>query len=306
MKKSLSLTLILVLIGITVFAQEPAKKDTCYWTSSGNIGLNISQSYLSNWAAGGENAINGLGLFNYEQNYLKGKTKWDNNLSMALGYSILGENAAIKTDDRIELNSIYGYKATEKLFYSLAFSFKSQFANGYNYSVDSTNRISGFLIPAYITLGVGMEWTPSPKFSLNVSPATLRLTVVNDQDLADAGAFGVDPAEYDSIGNVVTAGKKTRYEIGAKVVAQLNIPLFENVSFDSKLELFSNYLKNPQNVDVDWQNLITMKVNKWLNANISAHLIYDDDIMILDKDGKTGPRLQFKEVLSIGLSYKFR
>lgn len=306
MKKYILLTSIFAFIGIFAFAQEAAKKDTTYWTSSGNIGLNFSQSYLSNWAAGGENAINWLGLFNYEQNYLKDKNKWDNNISLALGYSILGDYDPIKTDDRIELNSIYGYKASEKIYYSLAFSFKSQFTNGYNYSTDSTNRISGFLIPAYITLGLGMEWIPCSKFSLQFSPATFRLTIVNDQELADAGAFGVNPAEYDTLGNIITSGKKTRYEVGAKAVAKLSIPLFENVTFDSKLELFSNYLKNVQNVDVDWQNTITMKVNKWLNANISAHLIYDDDIMILDKDGKAGPRLQFKEVLSVGLSYKFR
>jgi hypothetical protein len=124
--------------------------------------------------------------------------------------------------------------------------------------------------------------------------------------MADAGAFGVDPAEYDEItGDKINDGKTTRFEFGAKMTAKLDVKIAENVSFNSKLELFSDYLKNPQNIDVDWQNLITMKVNSWLNANITAHLIYDDDIMITDKDGNIGPRTQFKEVLSIGLSYKF-
>lgn len=285
------------------YAQEEAPKK---WTRSGDIGLNFSQSHLSNWAAGGDNALNWQGIFNYNANYAHENNKWDNNISLALGYSHLGDAKAIKTDDKIELNSLYGYKATEKLFYSLAFSFKTQFADGFDYKNDSTNRISGFMVPAYATLGLGLEYVPNANFSINFAPLTGRITIVNDQDMADAGAFGVDPAEYDEItGDKINDGKTTRFEFGAKMTAKLDVKIAENVSFNSKLELFSDYLKNPQNIDVDWQNLITMKVNSWLNANITAHLIYDDDIMITDKDGNIGPRTQFKEVLSIGLSYKF-
>ncbi|MGE4539647.1 MAG: DUF3078 domain-containing protein [Bacteroidales bacterium] len=285
------------------YAQEDAPKK---WTRSGDIGLNFSQSHLSNWAAGGDNALNWQGIFNYNANYAHENNKWDNNISLALGYSHLGDAKAIKTDDKIELNSLYGYKATEKLFYSLAFSFKTQFADGFDYKNDSTNRISGFMVPAYATLGLGLEYVPNANFSINFAPLTGRITIVNDQDMADAGAFGVDPAEYDEItGDKINDGKTTRFEFGAKMTAKLDVKIAENVSFNSKLELFSDYLKNPQNIDVDWQNLITMKVNSWLNANITAHLIYDDDIMITDKDGNIGPRTQFKEVLSIGLSYKF-
>jgi hypothetical protein len=224
---------------------------------------------------------------------------------VALGYSHLGDAKAIKTDDKIEINSLYGYKAAENFFYSLAFSFKTQFTDGFDYKNDSTNRISGFLVPAYITLGIGMEYKSSSTFSINVAPVTGRVTIVNDQDLADKGEFGVDPAEYDeNTGIKMADGKTSRFEIGAKIAAILDIKLVENVNFNSKLELFSDYLHNPQNIDVDWQNLITMKINSWLNANISAHLIYDDDITIRDNDGNSGPRTQFKEVLSIGLSYK--
>jgi len=285
------------------FSQEEAPKK---WKRSGDIGFNFSQSHLSNWAAGGDNALNWQGIFNYNANYTHEKNKWDNNISLALGYSHLGDAKAIKTDDKIELNSLYGYKATEKLFYSLSFSFKTQFADGFDYKNDSTNRISGFLVPAYITLGLGMEYVPNSNFSINFAPITGRITIVNDKDLADSGAFGVDPAKYDEISGVkIKDGKTSRFEFGAKMTAKLDVKIAENVNFNSKLELFSDYIKNPQNIDVDWQNLITMKVNSWLNANISAHLIYDDDIMITDKDGNTGPRTQFKEVLSIGLSYKF-
>lgn len=302
MKHITLLLLALICLNLS-YAQEEAPKK---WTRSGDIGLNFSQSHLSNWAAGGDNALNWQGIFNYNANYAHENNKWDNNISLALGYSHLGDAKAIKTDDKIELNSLYGYKATEKLFYSLAFSFKTQFADGFDYKNESTNRISGFMVPAYATLGLGLEYVPNANFSINFAPLTGRITIVNDQDMADAGAFGVDPAEYDEItGDKINDGKTTRFEFGAKMTAKLDVKIAENVNFNSKLELFSDYLKNPQNIDVDWQNLITMKVNSWLNANITAHLIYDDDIMITDKDGNKGPRTQFKEVLSIGLSYKF-
>ncbi len=302
MKHFTLLLLALLSLNFLVAQEEESPKK---WNRSGDIGLNFSQSHLSNWAAGGDNALNWQGIFNYTANYAFEKNKWDNNISLALGYSHLGDAKAIKTDDKIELNSLYGYKATEKLFYSLAFSFKTQFADGFDYKTDSTNRISGLFAPAYITLGLGMEYVPNELFSVNFAPVTSRLTIVNDQELADAGAFGVDPAEYDGNGVKIADGKTSRLELGTKISAKLDIKIAENVSFNSKLELFSDYLHSPENIDVDWQNLITMKVNSWLNANISAHLIYDDDIMITDKDGNTGPRTQFKEVLSLGLSYKF-
>jgi hypothetical protein len=291
MKPRFTALLFLLTAASTIIAQDNNEPPS--WQKSGKIGLNISQSYLSNWAAGGQSAMNTLGVFSYAANYNQNKTKWDNALDLNLGYSIIGDAKAIKTDDKIEFNSLYGLKATSTLHYSLSFSFKSQFTDGFNYSKDSTNPISKLFAPAYISLGAGIDWQPSEFFSLTYSPLTGRITLVMDDDLSQIGAFGV------------TAGEKSRFEFGSKAVARLKVDIATNVNYSSKLELFSDYLKNPQNIDIDWQNLITMKVNNWLNANISAHLIYDDDIKILDKDGKSGPRMQFKEVLSVGLSYTF-
>lgn len=305
MKNSLLLlSVILLFTTSSVVAQDTTMPKK--WIKSGAVGLNFSQSHLSNWAAGGENALNWQGILNYGLNYADDVKKWDNNLSLALGYSHLGEGKAMKTDDKIELNSLFGYEATEKLFYSLEFSFKTQFADGFDYKKDSSTPVSGFMSPGYFTLGLGMQYVPNKYFSLNFAPVTGRITIVSDQALADKGKYGVDPAVFDSIGGQyvkVEDGKNSRFELGAKLIAKLNIPIAENITFDSKLEFFSDYLKNPLNIDIDWQNLITLKVNNWLSTNITAHLIYDDDIMIDDKDGKTGPRTQFKEVLSIGISY---
>lgn len=290
MKKILlSCALALILSGVS-FGQS----DTSYWKKNGKISFNFSQSHLSNWSAGGQSAINGLGLFGYNANYKKANKIWDNSLGLTLGYSLLGDAQAMKTDDKIEFNSLFGLQAIEnKLFYSLSFSFKTQFTDGFDYKKDSTNPISGLFAPAYITLGAGMDWKPNAFFSINFSPLTGRMTIVTIKELYEVGAFGVDK------------GSTTRFELGAKAMFKFEKEIVKNVTFASKLELFTDYLKNPQNVDVDWQNLITMKVNSWLNANIATHLIYDDDITITDKDGNSGPRTQFKEVLSVGLSYAF-
>ncbi len=289
MKKNI-LTILCVVGFIVAMAQEEAPAP---WKRNGKVGLNMSQSQLTNWAAGGQSAINALGLFSYSFNYKKDKTLWDNSLDLALGYSRLGAESLIKTDDRIEFNSLYGKKAVENLYYGAAFSLKSQFVNGYDYKVDSSTPISGFFAPAYITLGLGMDYKPNKYISFNFSPLTGRLTLVTMKSLSDAGSFGVEP------------GNTTRFELGSKAWIKIEKEIFQNVVFNTKLEAFSDYLKNPERIDIDWQTGIAMKVNKWLSTNITTHLIYDDDVMITDNKGKKGPRTQFKEVLSVGVSFLF-
>ena len=298
MKKVL-LTAVALIFAIATFAQDEQPEG---WSHKGNVGLNFGQSSYTNWSAGGINSLNGQGIFNYEIRYLKGKFKWDNTLNAALGYSIYDfKKKPVKTDDKIEFTSLAGIKATEHLNYSAELAFRSQFAKGYKYDEDSTHYTSKFLAPAYVTLGVGMEWVPNPHFSIYFSPVTGRITIVNDDYLAEQGAFGVnDLDKYDTI--VHTNFAKVRYEFGARAVAKFQYPIFKNVDFSSKLELFSNYLNHPERIDVDWQNMLVLKVNDWLNANLATHLIYDYDIPFYDEAGARieGSKVQFKEVLAIG------
>ena len=284
---------------IISFAQDEQPQG---WSHKGNIGLNFGQSSYTNWAAGGQNTINGQGIFNYELRYLKGNFKWDNILNTSLGYSYFDfKHKPIKTDDKIEFSSLAGIKATEHLNYSAELAFRSQFAKGFKYDEDSTTYISKFLAPAYVTLGLGIEWVPNPHFSLYFSPITGRLTIVNDDRLAEEGAFGVN--DLDKNDTVLHAkAAKVRYEFGARAVAKFEYPLAKNIDFNSKLELFSNYLNHPERVDVDWQNMLVLKVNDWLNCNLATHLIYDYDIPFYDEAGVKikGSKLQFKEVLAIG------
>ena len=187
-KLLLSLTMVLFASQM-IFAQDAEQKN---WNHGGFVGFNISQSHFSNWTSGGQDNVNGLGTFKYNMNYLKGKSKWDNTLDLALGYSYYDlDKQPLKTDDRINLSSLYGYDVVkDELFITANLNFQSQFTNGYDYKNDSTTRISGFLAPAYLTVGLGAQYVPTKWFSLNLAPASGRLTIVNDQRLADAGAFG--------------------------------------------------------------------------------------------------------------------
>jgi hypothetical protein len=300
-------------LAIVSFGQE---EKTEGWSHHGNVGLNFGQSSYTNWAAGGQNTVNWQGIANYEIHYLKGNFKWDNTLNASLGYSYFDfKRKPIKTDDKIELTSLAGLKATETLNYSAELAFRSQFAYGFDYTTDSTQYISKFLAPAYISLGLGIEWVPNPHFSLYFSPITGRITIVNDDYLASIGAFGVN--ELDKNDTTQHAkGDKVRYEFGARAVAKFQYPIAKNIDFSSKLELFSNYLprfyeingemvkkSRPYLIDVDWQNMLVLKVNSWLNANIATQLIYDYDIPFYDEVTGAkieGSKVQFKEVLAIG------
>ena len=297
MKKLLLSLTMMLFASQMIFAQDAEQKN---WNHGGFIGFNISQSHFSNWTSGGQDNVNGLGTFKYNMNYLKGKSKWDNTLDLALGYSYFDlDKKPLKTDDRINFSSLYGYDVVkDELYITANLNFQSQFANGYNYASDSTNRISGFLAPAYLTVGVGAQYVPTKWFSLNLAPASGRLTIVNDKDLSDAGAFGVTP------------GKMFRMELGAQLIANVNYEIFKNVTFTSKLVVFYDYMQTREfnaldkkygcRVDFDWDNALVMKVNSWLNCNVSARLVYDEDIKPIEGESF----LQFKEVLSIGLSYR--
>ncbi len=272
------------------------------WKIGGVASLNLTQVGLTNWSAGGENSLSVNGLLSLYANLKKGNSTWDNSLD--LGYGILQQGDAVirKTDDKIDFTSKYGQKAFKNWYYAGLVNFKSQMTAGYNYPDDST-EISNFLAPGYLLGAIGMDYKPNEVFNLFISPVNMKMTIVNDQTLADAGAFGVDAAEYDATGMLLTEGKATRSEYGGYLRALLKKEIMKNINLQSKLEFFSNH-EDATHVDVNLEVLIAMKVNKYISATISTQLIYDHDIDILDSDGKIGPRTQFKEVIGVGISYK--
>ena len=271
---------------------------TKIWNFGGLTTLNFSQVSLNNWAGGGVSSLTATGLVNLNAIYAKDKTSWVSSLDLAYGLLKNKDVDAFKSDDRIEFNSKYGRKASDHWYYSALVNFKTQFSPGYSTPGDSI-AISNFLAPAYVIGALGMDYKPSENFSVFISPITSKTTIVNDPILSAAGAFGVEE------------GETIRSEFGAYLKMAYQRDVVENVSFQTKLDLFSNYQNNPGNIDVSWETLISMKINKFMTASISTHLIYDDDIDIAvdnNNDGiidEVGPRVQFKEVLAIGLSYKF-
>jgi hypothetical protein len=205
-----------------------------------------------------------------------------------------GGNEVIKTDDKLDINSKLGVKMNnERLFFSSFVNFLTQFADGYKYP-NTTDKISGLFAPAYITLASGFDYKPSDNFSLFFTPVSGKFTIVTDEVLSAAGAFGVDP------------GKKFRAEMGATVKSEFKADLMKNVSLATTLALFSNYFHEPQNIDVNWDVAINMKINDYLSANLLTNMVYDHDILIpLDDLGNTGRRIQLKQLFGVGLSYKF-
>ncbi len=278
--------------------KNAAKTDTIKsWKKGALFNVGFNQVTLSNWAAGGNNSISGNGVANFHLNYIGKKCSWENNL--VSGYGILKQNneGIQKTDDNIELTSTFGKKATDRWFYSGLLNFKSQFADGFNYPNDSV-KISAFLAPGYLLGAVGMNYKLKDYFTLFVSPITSKTTFVLDDTLSKAGAFGVDP------------DKNIRNEVGGYVRCNFQKEIMKNIKLTSSLGLFSNYIENPENIDINWDLLILMKVNKFITASINANLIYDDDVIITqDKNGDgineiNGPRIQFKEIIGVGFSYK--
>jgi len=298
--KVLLLLLLTAVISLSAQVTDAEKKlktletDTIAgWKKGAVTSVNLAQTALVNWSAGGESSVAVNGLLSVFANYKNENTAWDNSLDVGYGMLQQGQNNGfIKTDDRFDLLSKYGRKAFSDFYYTALVNFKTQFAPGYNYPNDSV-QISNFLAPAYLLGAVGLNYKPNSYFNVFFAPLTGKMTIVNDSALSSVGAYGVAP------------GDRTKSEFGgyARIIyskSDFTNEILKNVAFTTKLDLFSNYLKDPQNVDVSWETQIAMKVNKYISVNLNTHLLYDADIKYED-----GPaRVQFKEILGVGFTMK--
>ncbi len=274
-------------------AQEAADT-TKIWTVSGSSSLNFSQVSLTNWAEGGDGSVSGTFLFGLNANQKKDKHYWDNSFAAEYGLVKSQSQGLRKSVDKLNLSSKYGYDIGKPWYFSTLLDFKTQFANGYNYP-NTDDYISKLMAPGYLNLALGFDYKPNDNFSVMLSPLGSKFTFVMDDYLSDQGAFGVDP------------GKQFRAEMGAYIKSVFQKKsLLTNVDFETKLDLFSNYLKDPQNIDINWEMKFDMKINKYLSATFATNLRYDNDIKFIDSEGnKHGPRTQFKQILGVGLAYKF-
>lgn len=262
------------------------------WTIRGTNVLLLNQAAFSNWIAGGINSIALTAKADYEFNLKKGKNLWENRILMGYGLRSEEKSEATKVEDVIDLTAKYGYQIKQSNWYTAAaLNLKTQFSKGYDYSKPTQGYISNFMAPGYVTFGLGVDYIPNDNFQLSIHPLTSRLTFIGDQAVFDpdhdgilTDAFGAKPGE-----NFV-------YQLGAYIGGRYKTKLMENVFLDNRLGLFTNYLKDPQNMVLAYSGILDLKVNRFISTQITADLFYDDNQI-----GK----LQLKETLGVGLTYKF-
>jgi hypothetical protein len=266
--------ILLCLFGIlSLQSQDLIKPDTTkVWTKKGNFSLLFNQSNFNNWAAGGENNLSGNVGVNYDFNYKKKNVTWDNKIIASYGL-VKTKNSPFekKTDDRLELNSLFGKKAKGLWYYSAILNFKTQITKGYIYGKDVNGaeirtETTNLLSPGYLTFGPGMLWKKSNNLKFNIAPTTSKITIVDsDFTVPNKAYFGVEE------------GKNLRYELGFYGSGYFKFNLMTNVSLENILSVYSNYIEKPENIDLDYQINVVMKINRYLSTNLSMQAIYDDN-----------------------------
>jgi hypothetical protein len=273
----------LVLSTIFSFAQK-IKKDSLSeptWKIHGRLAFIFNQSSFSNWVSGGENTVAGNINISYDFNYKKDNINWDSRILSSYGLSYLGERGYRKTDDRFELNTLLGIKTANYWFLSFIGNFRTQYTEGFDYKRKPKIVVSDFFSPAYLTFGPGMLWKKSDNLSINIAPATTRFTFVND---LFSGKFGV------------AAGENTAFSLGFNLSVYYKFYLMENIEMENIISVYSDYLANVGNIDLDYQTNIRFKVNKSIKMLMTFHTIIDDN---------ASSRIQFRQLFGLGFNYNF-
>lgn len=278
-----------------------------YWDYSFSTSFSLNQTYLSNWAKGGENSFSSLLDIQAGALYTdkKSKTKWDNSGRLKFGNIITENYGGLRTNtDMLEFNSQYNKELRKRMDLSAIFYMKNQIAKGYNFPNDSV-IVSRFLNPGTFTIGIGVEYKPFKKTSMNFSLLSYKNT------------FVLDTAKIDQTNHGIDADKRARQEMGGQLVVKNSISILDGLEIDNKIRLFSNYLSNPGNVDVDWEIDLEKKISHYFTILMNFHMIYDDDVRftvfddadqpVLLGDGtvKKVPKLQFKQFLGLTFLFKF-
>ncbi|WP_420603291.1 DUF3078 domain-containing protein [Flagellimonas sp.] len=273
-----------------------------FWDKVNKFGLNINEVAFVNWNAGGDNSVSALANMRFQRNYKFRYLNWNNELRLRYGLNAQEGRQLRKTDDQIRISSTIGFRkdTITSWYYSVKANFNTQFSNGYKYP-NRTTPISRFMAPGYLFLGAGTSYIPEgKKFNLYISPITQKATFVLDEQLSNQGVFGVDEGEHLFM------------EIGFLVTNKWETEVLKNVLMNHRISLYTDYLLSFGNIDVDWELAFNLKVNKYINANVGTHLIFDDDIKfdeVVADDGTVIdpgiPRIQFKQLLGVGLTYDF-
>ena len=288
-----------------------------YWKLTGVVGLNLTQTSFTNWAAGGQNNANGVLFANLNIAYQKGLHSWEASLNTEIGMmytmgardvvddegNVLRKTNWRKSSDKIDFSTKYGFEFQKTWFVTALASFKSQYARGLDYAkfdkgeLEEPVYMSNWLSASYSDFSVGIDWKPKPFISLYLSPVAGRITTCIDPSNLMRHSYGLD----------TLTGKPYKADLGLTFKAQVNYT-YKNLTVMSSLVLFTPYTNKKQpfgNFDVDWDFSISYQFLKVLNVSLMTSLKYYDQVVIVDKKGNAGPRVQFKEVLGLGIGYSF-
>ena len=284
--------IIILITSVNIYSQEIVENDSL-WTKRGNVTVLLNQTGFSDWVGGGTNNFSGTIKFDYEWEYRNKGWDWLSNLESAFGLAKY-KNApfARKIDDRILIQSIVGKEFTRNLSFSAFFNFTSQIGNGYKYKKDDDNNeirelTTRIFSPAYFQIGSGFLWKKDEKLWVNYSPIASRLILVSKK-------FTDGLSENDTYFGV-SPNKSSRYELGANLTFHSEGSLLKNINYKQDLKLFSNYLEDPSNIDLDYLAQIEINVNPLLSTQLIFQLIYDDNAI---------SRLQVREVFGVGVQLK--
>jgi hypothetical protein len=262
------------------------------WQKGILYNLTFSQASLSNWAAGGDKFSISIGsILNMYARYSKEKLRWDNNFDFNLGYVNSTSLGSRKNDDRFDFVSKVGYSVNTKTNLAFLSNLRSGFFKGYTFSGTKKNFTSNFMSPGYLLNSAGFDFRPKKTISLFLSPFTARWVFVTDPILSQKGLYGVKP------------GQTSNFELGAYATINYLKEINPNVVYKTKLDLFSNYRNNPQNIDVFMTNVLSVKISKFFNVTWGVDLIYDDDAKLFGPK-KNLPALQFKSLIGLGIQLK--
>ncbi len=272
------------------------------WTKKGKNSLLFNQAAFSNWIAGGVNSAGALANIDYEFNYKKDKTIWNNRVILAYGLQSNEGERAKKTEDNINLTSQYRYQIKEtKWYFGTRLNLQTQFTKGYDYKdldgdgTDEKYETSNFFSPAYLGLGAGIDYVPNDRFELSIHPLNAKMTfVTSDEVFKEYTAPNVFTLKKEAFG--IDYGEHVRYELGLFVSARQKLNLMKNIAIDHQIALYSNYFDHPERVDIYYSALLNMTINKYISAQLTADLLYDYD---------QTKKIQFKQTLGIGLTYAF-
>lgn len=325
---------------------DPVVPKPKYWTNSLQTKLDLGQTSLTNWAAGGYNTVSLKTFIDGNANFKKNEMFWNNRLQLDYGFLYSADKPFLqKSDDRIYLESKWGYQATKNLYYSAQFNFRSQFSNSWEYPVptEPVNKPedwtpegwepkkadwmakrklkSGMLSPAYTNLALGLDYKPLKWLTVNLAPLTGGFVIVDNPLLRKSYSqplkkefenVAKDDLPKDETTGAIrgTCYKAAKFEFGAQLKVDFKVNVNSNFAFSSQVVLFSDYLDHPENLRVNWDTRIDWKIAKFFSFTIATNLIYDDKVMIknekdLDKHPNGIQRIQFKESLSFGFVYTF-